>query len=155
MLTAEAILEKKGHDIVSVSPDTTIRDALKFMLSKNIGSILVKEGDKFVGIWTERDLMRNTLDENFDPNTAKIKDYMVTGLKSAPHTDSIYQLMDRFLGMRLRHLLIEKKGKYIGLLSIGDVSKANLIKKTEEIEKLNQMVSWRYYEDWKWKKKKY
>ncbi len=155
MLTAGEILEKKGHEIISVSPEDTIYNALKTMLSKNIGAILVKDGDEYVGIWTERDLMRNVMDENFNPRTAKIKDYMITGLRYAPHTDSLYQLLDKFLGMRLRHLLIEKNGKFIGLLSAGDVNKAMLIEKTKEIERLNQMVSWRYYEDWKWKKKTY
>ncbi len=155
MLTAGEILEKKGHDIISVSPESTIYEALKIMLGKNIGAILVKDGENYVGIWTERDLMRNVMDENFNPRTEKVKDHMVTGLKYASHSDNCYQLLDKFLGMRLRHLLIEKNGKFIGLLSAGDVNKALLMEKTKEIERLNQMVSWRYYEDWKWKKKIY
>ncbi len=155
MQTAGEILERKGHEIISVSPDDTIYNALKVMLGKNIGAILVKDGEDYVGIWTERDLMRDVMDENFNPRTAKVKDHMVTGLKFADHSESCYQLLDKFLGMRLRHLLIKKNDKYIGILSIGDVNKALLVEKTKEIERLNQMVSWRYYEDWKWKKKTY
>jgi len=89
--------------------------------------------------------------EGFIPNSAIIGDYMNTGLQSAPHTSTIYNLMDKFLGKRLRHLLIEKDGKYIGLLSAGDVSKAQLADKTEELTKLNAMVGWEYYENWRWK----
>ncbi len=155
MLTAGEILDRKGHEIISVSPDDTIYNALKVMLGKNIGAILVKDGEEYVGIWTERDLMRDVMDENFNPRTEKVKDHMVTGLKFADYSESCYQLLDKFLGMRLRHLLIKKNNKYIGILSIGDVNKALLVEKTKEIERLNQMVSWRYYEDWKWKKKTY
>ena len=58
--------------------------------------------------------------------------------------------MDKFLGLRLRHLPVEKEGEFIGLLSVGDVLKASLHEKTEELEKLNGMVSWDYYEEWRW-----
>ena len=56
MTTAEEILNEKGAYMYGVSPDTSIFDALQLMISKRIGAILVKEGDKIVGIWTERDL---------------------------------------------------------------------------------------------------
>jgi signal-transduction protein with cAMP-binding, CBS, and nucleotidyltransferase domain len=153
MITAEDILKEKGEEIICVSPEHSLHDALKIMLAKKIGAIVVKDGGNFVGIWTERDLMRNTVNENFDPSKAKIKDYMSTNLMSAQFSDSIYHLMDKFLGKRLRHLLIEKDGKYIGFLSAGDVTKALLVEKTEELEKLNKLVNMDYYENWRWKNK--
>ncbi len=154
MKTAEEILKQKDKDTVWVTPDTTVHDTLSVMLDNNIGSILIKNGEKFVGIWTERDLMRNTVSSNFDPKKAKVGNLMTTGLFTAPHTDTIYNLLDKFLGQRIRHLLIEKEGKIIGLLSIGDVVRAALIDKTEELQKLNAIVSWEYYENWHWPRKK-
>ena len=59
--------------------------------------------------------------------------------------------MDKFLGRRIRHLLIEENGKYIGMLSGGDVMKCVIHEKDAELKQLNSMVSWDYYEDWKWK----
>ena len=153
MITAEDILKEKGDEIISVAPDCTLHDALKVMLSKRIGAILVKQGESLVGIWTERDLMRNSVNEEFNPSTAKVEDFMSKGLMSAPYSDSIYSLMDKFLGKRLRHLLIEKNGKYIGFLSAGDVTKALLVEKTQELEKLNKLVNMDYYENWRWKNK--
>jgi CBS domain-containing protein len=153
MITAEDILKDKGDEIICVSPEHTLLEALKVMLAKRIGAILVKEDDVFVGIWTERDLMRNTVNEDFNPAAAKIKDYMSTGLMAAQYSESIYSLMDKFLGKRLRHLLIEKNNKYIGFLSAGDVTKALLIEKTQELEKLNKLVNMDYYENWRWKNK--
>ena len=154
MKTAEETLKEKGEQLISVTPETTINEALRVMIENQIGAILIKEGDKIVGIWTERDLIRNTTTAGFDPKIIPIRDYMTTGLKSAPHTDSVYMLKDKFLGLRLRHLLIEKEGDYIGLLSVGDVIKASLIEKDLELKKLNAIMSWEYYENWRWRKKK-
>jgi len=148
MLNAEDILKIKGEDVLSVTADATIRDALTLMVERKVGSTLVAEDGKFVGIWTERDLMRNSLEEGFDSQTARIGDYMVTGLRFAPHTDTVYELMDKFLGLRLRHLLVKKGEDFIGLLSVGDVVKSCLREKTREFEELHAVVSWEYYEEW-------
>lgn len=149
MTTAEDIVKKKGGHIISVTADTTIHKALETMISSKVGAMLIMEEDKIVGIWTERDLMRNTVVQGFDPKSAIIGKYMVTGLQSCPHTDTVYQLMDRLLGLGLRHLLVEKDGDYIGVLSTRDVIKACLQEKTQELKDLNAMVSWEYYENWK------
>ncbi len=53
-----------------------------------------------------------------------------------------------FLGLFLRHLLIEKDGEYIGMLSIGDVLRASLLAKARQFQELNEFVSWDYYENW-------
>ncbi|MBU2492901.1 MAG: CBS domain-containing protein [Bacteroidetes bacterium] len=153
MKTAEDMLNEKGTDIISVSKDATVFDALKVMNENKIGAILIKEGEEYVGIWTERDLMKNTIKEGFDPKSAKISDQMNTGLKYCEHNNTLYQLQDKFLGMRLRHLLIQKEGKFIGLISAGDVMKTILNEKEKELKDLNALTSWEYYENWRWEKK--
>jgi signal-transduction protein with cAMP-binding, CBS, and nucleotidyltransferase domain len=152
MKSAEEILYEKGTRIISVNSDSSVDSAIRTMLENKIGSIVIKDGDDVVGIWTERDLLRNVSIEKIDPHKSKIKDYMTKEIISAPHDDTVYNLMDKFLGKRLRHLLIEKNGKYLGLLSVGDVIKATLQEKTDELNELKTMVSWDYYEDWKWSK---
>ncbi len=154
MTTAGDVLSIKNREMVSVSPDTTVFEALRVMVDKKIGAVIIKEDDRIVGIWTERDLMRNTVTEGFEPKTARVGDLMATELRSAPYDDSVYRLQDKFLGLRLRHLLIEKDGEYVGLLSAGDVMQATLIEKTREIERLNALVSWEYYENWRWDRRK-
>jgi len=148
MRTAEEILKLKGNRIVTVTNNSTIKDALRIMLEHKIGIILIKEDDAYIGIWSERDLMRNVIDPDFNPETALIKDYMNSNLVSAPSTTTIYELMDIFLGRYLRHLLIKKDGEYIGLLSIGDIIKEDLRHKSNELKELHAMVSWEYYEEW-------
>jgi|TARA_B100000809_G_C15051966_1_gene499238 signal-transduction protein with cAMP-binding, CBS, and nucleotidyltransferase domain len=57
--------------------------------------------------------------------------------------------MDKFFGLRLRHLLIEQDGEFIGLLSIGDVVRSALRQRTRELEELQQVANWEYYAEWK------
>ena len=122
------------------------------MIEKRIGAILIKESENCIGIWTERDLMRNTVSEGFDPKTAKISDYMTTGLISIAHDADALQLADQFLGRRLRHLLVERDGKFIGLLSAGDVIKAALQDRAQQVEEYSEIVHLEFYEKWRWKK---
>ena len=153
MKTDGELLTEKKQEMIFVSPDATIHEAVKIMVVNEIGAILIKDGDDIVGIFTERDLLKNAATENFDCKTARIKDFMTKKLQSADYTCNMFQLKDKFLGMHLRHLLITKDEEYIGLLSAGDVARVSLNEKTEELEKLNQLVSWEYYENWRFKKK--
>ncbi len=153
MKTAEDIINDKGSHVITVSPDTTLYDALKIMNENGIGAIVVEETGEYVGIWTERNLMKDAMKDNFNLKSEKVSDYMTKELIKAGHGDSIPQLQDKFLGKRLRHLIIEKEGKNIGILSAGDVSRASLLEKSEELKSLNAICSWEYYENWQWKKK--
>ena len=151
METAKNMVEGKGREIVSVPVGTTLFAALEKMNQNKVGSILVTRDEKIIGIWTERDLMQDIIKESFDLKKALIEDYMTTHLISAPHTDTVFNLMDKFLGLRIRHLFIEEDGNIIGLVSGGDVMKCVIHEKDAELKQLNSMVSWDYYEDWKWK----
>jgi signal-transduction protein with cAMP-binding, CBS, and nucleotidyltransferase domain len=151
METAKDMLEGKGRRIVSVPVGTTLFAALETMNQHKVGAILVTRDEKIIGIWTERDLMQDVIREGFDLKNSLIEEYMTTELISAPHTDTVFNLMDKFLGLRIRHLFIEEEGDMIGLVSGGDVMKCVIHEKDAELKQLNSMVSWDYYEDWKWK----
>jgi len=150
MKTAEDILNEKDRSIISVRKNATVYESLKLMVKNNIGAIVIKDGDRVVGIFTERDLLKISVKKMVDPEKTMIKDLMTTNLFSAPYNDPIYLLLDKILGKRVRHIFIEKEGKYIGILSAGDVTKASLNERTREMES----VSWDYYENWRWKPKK-
>lgn len=147
--TARDILQEKGGHLVTINADATVFQAVTVMTQNRVGAIVVVEEEKIVGIWTERDLMFRVLEEGFDPKTARLSDNMSVNLVTANVEDQAIQLYDKFLGRRIRHLLIEDAGEIIGLLSVGDVMKTNLQEKSEEYEELNHMVSLEYYENWK------
>ena len=154
MRTAEEILKEKNREMVCVSSNKTVRDALRLMNDNNIGAILVKKEDQIVGIWTERDLLHNINMPGFNPDTNLIGDYMTTELHTTAHDTSILKIKEMFLGLFIRHILIEKDGIYIGLLSIGDVLRASLIEQDRQIKSLNKIASWEYYENWGWHRNK-
>jgi len=142
MKTAENILNDKGPGaIVSVPPDQRLSDAIAKMNQANIGAILIEKEGEIVGIWTERDL-------------AIIGDHMKSHLYCADADTPLERLEEMFLGLFIRHILIQKEGRIIGLLSIGDVLRASLLEKDSQIKKLNTIASWQYYENWGWDRKK-
>lgn len=154
MKTAGEILKEKNRKMVCISSDSTVRDAIRLMNDNKIGAMLVKKEDQIIGIWTERDLLNNINLTGFNPDSDLIGDYMTTSLHTAAHDTSILKIKEMFLGLFIRHILIEKDGAYIGLLSIGDVIRASLIEQDLHIKSLNKIASWEYYENWGWHRKK-
>jgi CBS domain-containing protein len=154
MKTAEDILNEKRRDTVWIAGDRTVMDAVKVMVENSIGAILIREGERFVGIFSERDLLRNTADPNFDRLTARVSDFMSKPLHCAPHDMPLIRLKEKFLGLFIRHLVIEKQGRQIGMLSIGDVMRASLLAQDMQIKEFNAVASWEYYDDWGWDRKK-
>jgi len=152
--TAEDIIKDKNRSLLTIPHDRTILNACRLMVDNKIGAILVEKEGEIAGIWSERDLLRNLLLVGFDPSIALIGSYMNSPLHCAPFDAPLHKLEDMFLGLRIRHILVEKNGNYIGLLSIGDVLREELIEKNNKFEELNSLASWEYYEDWKWKQKK-
>lgn len=154
MKTAEDILNEKKRDIVWVGGDQSVFDAVRSMVESGIGAILIKEGDRYVGIFSERDLLRNTAAPDFNPKAVRVADYMSSPLHCAEHDTTLLKLKEKFLGLFIRHIMVEKNGRQIGVLSIGDVLRASLLEQDKQIKELNAIASWEYYEDWGWDRKK-
>lgn len=150
MKRAIDILMEKNREMITISPEATLYEAVKIMVANNIGAIVVTESEEVVGIWTERDLLRQSAEEGFDLKKAIVKDYMSRELKTAPANEPIYKLQDMISGLYIRHLFIACEGKIIGLLSAGDIARACLIERAREMDS----ISWDYYENWGWGKKR-
>jgi len=151
MKVAQDLIKDKNRDVVSTSTDTTIAEAVALMTRENVGCLLVKDNDVIVGIWTERDLARDVGQEGFDILSSTIGSYMSQPLITCEWNDSVYSLMDKFLGLHIRHLVVDKDGQHIGLISAGDVMRATIHEKDRELAEANASMSWDYYEEWKHK----
>ncbi len=147
--TARDILRDKRDNMLTVDMEATVHQAVTLMTQQRVGAILIVDAGRIVGIWTERDLLHRTLDPQFDPRTEKVSQSMTRALISAHLDEQVMQLYDKFVGRRIRHLLIEDGGEYVGLLSAGDVMRATLQQSADEYRALNEMVSLEYYENWK------
>jgi CBS domain-containing protein len=154
MRTAEDIIKENNREMVCVDHGGTVADAIQRMVAQKIGAILVRKADDLMGIFSERDLLRNMATPGFDPLTAPIVHYMSSPLCTAPHDTSLMKLTEIFLGRFIRHIVVEKEGRPIGMLSIGDALRASLLAQDQKIKELNAIASWEYYENWGWDRKK-
>ena len=91
--------------------------------------------------------------DGFDPTTTKVAEHMSFPLKAAHHTDDLFQLIAKFIDYDTRHLLIEKDGKYIGVLYAKDVIRVGFAERSKQLDELDDMVSLEFYENWKRKKR--
>lgn len=136
MKTVNEILQKKGNLIWSISPESTVFDALRLMAEKKIGALLVMKDEELVGIMSERDYARKVvLHGKFSKDTLvnEIMSSKVLYVNSKVSTEECMVLM---INKRVRHLPVIDDGKLIGLISIGDIVNAVIDEKEFVIDQL-------------------
>lgn len=130
------ILEKKGNQIHSVSPDTTVYDALKLMADKNIGAVLVLEGQILHGIMSERDYARKIVLNGKFSKEVLVKEIMSSEIFCID-VDQTLQITQAIMTQkRIRHLPVMNNGELVGVVSIGDIVNASMENKTFLIDQL-------------------
>jgi CBS domain-containing protein len=141
MRTVRDILQGKGTEVWSVTPDTTVVDALKLMAEKNIGAVLVLDEDRVVGVLSERDYARKvTLQGRTSKDTAarEIMSGRVVGVEPQQTVEDCMALMT---DKRIRHLPVVEGGEVIGVVSIGDIVKAIISEKEFLIDQLEHYIT--------------
>lgn len=120
MTTVRQLLDQKGRNKWSVRPDATVSDAVAEMANRNVGSLVVMDGAAFVGIVTERHLLRNAA----LPAATLVRDIMETRVLVARQEHSVEQCMALMTEKRVRHLPVLEGGDLIGIISLGDLVKS-------------------------------
>lgn len=120
------ILEKKENQIYSVSPDSTVYDALELMADKNIGAVLVLDGQKLCGIMSERDYARKIVLKGKFSKEIPVKEIMSSEVICIDPDQTITNTQAIMLQKRIRHIPVMSKGELVGLVSIGDIVNAVL-----------------------------
>ena len=137
------ILKRKGSKVIAVSPNDSVLDALKLMADRNIGGVLVMQGEKLEGIFTERDYARKIILKGKSSAEARISEVMVTNLITiTPEHDSA-QCMQLMTNKTVRHLPVMEQNKVVGVISIGDVVKSVIEEQQNTIEHLEQYIAGR------------
>jgi CBS domain-containing protein len=134
------ILNRKGSKIISVSPQTTVIDALHLMADKNIGSVLIMDGDNYLGLMTERDYSRKVILKGKSSNETIVSDIMTTDLPAVKPTDTIEQCMQLLSDKHIRYLPVFENGKLSGIVSINDVVKEIILSQEETISNLKDYL---------------
>ncbi len=122
--TIRQLLNRKGYDVVSISPEATVYEALELMADKDVGAVLVMDGDKLVGIFSERDYARKCILRNRRSKETKVKELMTSNVFTISPSASINEAMELMTKHHIRHLPVVENGKVVGVISIGDVVKA-------------------------------
>jgi CBS domain-containing protein len=134
------ILQIKGNDVITVKKDTPIIDVLELMADKGIGAVLVMEGEKIAGIFSERDFARKvakTKDLSLDISVSELMTKDVFVISPDETIDECMALMSR---SKIRHLPVIENEKLVGLISIGDVVKINIEDKDLQIQSMEKYI---------------
>src|SRR3989344_3634307 len=120
MKTGITVMDAMTRKPVSVTPETNIKESTQLMLEKHVGSVLVKEGEKLLGVLTERDLVR-MISSGMDPIKTKTKQIMTQKIVSISPEKDIYEAIVLMNKENLRRLPVMIKDRVIGLITVRDV----------------------------------
>ena len=120
-MRVKKLLEAKGSQVFTVSPDATVYDALKLMSEKEIGALVVIENGKMVGILSERDYARKVILKGKNSQETMVKEIMTTNVIHASPNQKIRQCLSLMTNNRFRHLPILEDDQLVGIISIEEV----------------------------------
>jgi len=134
-------LTQRIQNIHSVSPQSTVRQALELMADKNIGALLVLEENQLVGMFSERDYARKVVLKGKSSVDTQVQDIMTTQVICVKVNQTFTECMQTMTDHHIRHLPVMDEQKVIGLISIGDVVKVILQEHTRTIEELKSYIA--------------
>ena len=140
MRTVRQLLDEKGHNIESVHPDDSVFDAVQKLANANIGSLIVIEDDRPVGIFTERDYARNVILKGKASPTTPVRDIMTTRVIYVQPEQTVEECMAIMTDKHIRHLPVLEGENLVGMISIGDLVKSIIADQKYTIEQLEQFI---------------
>jgi CBS domain-containing protein len=140
MKTVRQLLDGKGSHVVSVSPDTTVFQALEVMADKGIGAVLVVEDGKVVGVMSERDYARKVILLGKSSYDTSVREIMTGRVVYARPDHTVPECMALMTDKRIRHLPVLDQGRLIGVLSIGDLVKETISEQEFIIRQLENYI---------------
>jgi CBS domain-containing protein len=136
----EVLAGKAGHEVVTVSPDATVRELVGMLAEHNIGALVVSgDGSSVDGIVSERDVVRRLHDEAAVLDSP-VSSIMSTEVATCSGTDTVNELMALMTERRFRHVPVVKDDKLVGIVSIGDVVKSRMSELEFERDQLDSYV---------------
>ncbi len=117
------VLAEKGSEVYRVPPETTVLDAVRAMNRHRVGAVLVTDGDRPVGIFTERDVLRRVVDAGRDPATTPVAEVMTRDVVCVSPEITVQEAMAVITEKRCRHLPVMEGERLVGLVSIGDLTR--------------------------------
>jgi len=141
MATVEQILTIKGPDVIIATLDSSVLDAAKLMAEANVGSVIVKNGEQVVGIFTERDLSRRVVAAGRDPGATALADVMSSPVRSCALGEPVDDCAEKLTAEHIRHMAVIEDGVLVGLIGLRDVMAAELRKSEQKIKALENLLA--------------
>lgn len=139
--TIETLLQHKGGVVKSVPVGVSVSEAVQEMNRHKIGCLLVLDGSRLAGIFTERDVLTRVVAADLDPKRTPVAQVMTPNVLTVSPDTTVQQMMDLFAEKRCRHMPVLRDGALVGLISIGDVSRWVANANRAEAESLRQYIS--------------
>jgi CBS domain-containing protein len=116
------VLEAMTAEVVSVAPDTTLMEAAQTMRDLDVGPLPVCDGDKVLGVVTDRDIVLRATAEGRDPRSTAVREVMTPGVVSCREDDDVRDAAELMQGAQVRRLLVlDRQGRLAGIVSLGDL----------------------------------
>lgn len=142
MLSVKRLLEgKQMNRLCSLTPDKMVIDALELMTRENIGAVMVMDGDRLVGIFSERDYARKGIIQGRKAKTTPVTEVMTNNVYTVTPDKTLDDCMQLFSDKHIRHLPVVSNEKVVGMLSIGDIVSAIINEQKDHIQFLEKYIS--------------
>ena len=139
-MTVRAILDSKGHHIVSVDPDIKLSEAVKILSERRIGAVLVIKNQRIEGILSERDIVRVLGERGASALEEPVGNVMTRKVVNCREAGTVAAIMERMTSGKFRHLPVIEGERIVGLISIGDVVKWRVMEFEREQEALRDYI---------------
>jgi CBS domain-containing protein len=140
MTSVAHLLQTKGHAVWSIPPDASVYEAIKLMADKGVGALLVMEGQRLVGIVSERDYARKVILQGKSAWDTPVKEIMTDKVFYVRPDQTVEDCMALMTARRIRHLPVLDDNRVIGVVSIGDLVKAVISEQEVRIQQLEQYI---------------
>lgn len=134
------ILTRKGNNVTTVNPGTTVIDALQLMADQNIGSVMVMADNRFLGIITERDYSRKVVLKGRSSTDTTVADIMSTDFPHVTPQDSVEHCMQLLAQKNIRYLPVFSGDNVVGIISVNDLVKETILSQQETITHLQDYL---------------
>ena len=141
MKTVKDVLQTKGHDVLSITPDATVYEALKIMADKNVGALVVLNGETVAGLLSERDYARKVILHGKSSKEMQVREIMTAKVYYMRPEQTLQDCMAQMTDKRVRHLPVLEGTRLVGIISIGDVVKEIIADHESTIKLLENYIT--------------
>ncbi len=138
-----SVLAEKGRQVYTIEKSATVAQAVREMNEKGVGALLVMDGRRHAGIFTERDVLKRIVDADKDPALTRIAEVMTRNVATITSDMHVEDAMELMTARRFRHLPVVDDGELVGMLSIGDLMRWVTLNQEDHIRHMTEYITGR------------